>query len=58
VDLGHRTIKIDDLSFISYLENRPSHGADLRVLRDEEIGGIDKGNSRIKLFYCQVSIPV
>ena len=44
-DPGNRPIKIDDLSFISYLVNRASHGADFRALRDEEIGGIDKGSS-------------
>ena len=32
-------IRIDDLSFISYLVNRASHGADFRVLWDEEIQG-------------------
>jgi len=44
-DPGNRPIKIDDLSFISYLVNRASHGADFRALRDGEIGGIDKGSS-------------
>ena len=44
-DPGKRPIRIDDLSFISYLVNRASHGADFRVLWDEEIRGIDKGSS-------------
>jgi hypothetical protein len=43
--LGSELIRIDDLSFISYLVNRASHGADFRALRDEEIEGIDKGSS-------------
>jgi len=44
-DPGNSPIKIDDLSFISYLVNRASHSADFRVLRDEEIREFDKGSS-------------
>ena len=38
-DLDKELIRIDDLSFISYLVNRASHGSDFRVLWDEEIQG-------------------
>ena len=39
MDLDKKLIRIDDLSFISYLVNRASHGPDFRVLWGEEIQG-------------------